>query len=56
MPLTDKQLKREQKEFEKVEKMVAEKQKEGLENWLIKFAEKGDWFLKDYKSKKDDWL
>lgn len=52
-------LDREQKEFDKVSKMTAKKDSQGLGRWLRKFSEKGAfWFEPKLgkRGKKDLWL
>lgn len=46
------------REFLKVEKLIAKKDKNGLEKWLANFAAKGMFWLDEtkIKYKKDDWL
>ena len=54
--------KREEKEYGKVVKMIKDKDDKGLGHWLIKFAEKGCFWLgegqakKEKKYIKDAWL
>lgn len=47
--------KREEKEFQKVEKAIEEKKADWLGKWLQKFSVEGEFWLREKKGK-DNWL
>lgn len=55
--ITEKERKAEEREFKKIQKMIARKEEKELGQWLKRWAREEKRELKKYnKSSKDDWL
>jgi len=56
MEITEKQTRQEEREFRKVREAVKEKKGDWLGKWLQKFSIEGDFWLREKRAGKKDWL